>query len=234
MKRSLTEKEEQAVCRIVEEANRHDRTCYTAPLDADAYCLSCHGGEPVAFLAVYGMGDTRGGRRVEEILLFTAPEFRNRGRARRLWNRYLSAPETRQLSVRFSAYACPAAEQFLLHEKAEHDHDEVLMARQLDGKMPPEAEPEETEFRMQNAFSECSVKTYGTVGYIYGVRTDASHLREGSAGGLMQDAFAELWRRGASRAVLEVSSSNLPAWNLYRKLGFEVEERLQIWYIDIL
>lgn len=233
MKYGLTEKEEQAVIRIVEEANRTDGTTYTAPVDADAYYLSCHGGEPVSFLAVYGMGDTRNGNRVEEVLLFTRPEFRNHGRAAKLWRKYCEDSAGQQFSVRFSVYECVSAGRFLKRVQALHDHDEVLMARHLGGSPEP-GELETADFPVRNEYSECSVRTCGNVGYVYGVRTDAGHLREGSAQRLLEEVFTKLYGMGASDAVLEVSSANVPAWKLYRKMGFEVEEKLQIWYIDFL
>jgi len=234
MKNYLTEKEERAVRSIVDDANIHDGTSYSAPVDADEYYISCHDGHPVAFLAVYAMGETRNGRDVEEVLLFTRPEFRKKGRARRLWEKYLAGCANANLSVRFSAYSCAAAEEFLARHGAEHSHDEVLMARHLGGSTEQKKKLKELDFPMSNKWSECSVKTYGTVGYVYGVRTDVSHLRQGSAQRLMEDVFAKLYDMGASDAVLEVSSANVPAWKLYRKMGFEVEEKLEIWYIDIL
>jgi len=239
MKEYLTEKEERSVERIVENSNIVDGTGYTAPLDADVYYMSRHEGRLVSFLAVYSMGDTVNGREVEEILLFTDPEYRRHGRGMKLYRRYLEDRERHAEGthlgktedgppvIRFSAYPSRIAETFLEKVHAVHDHDEVLMRRHLgtnNGKGL-----EEREFRMENEYSECCVKTYGTVGYIYGVRTDTGHLRQGSAADLMNRVFAELYELGAEDAVLEVSSANIPAYHLYQKLRFEVRESLQIW-----
>jgi len=231
MKTYLTEKEERAVCGIVDDANLQDGTSYTAPVDADEFYLSCHEGHPVAVLAVYAMGDTRNGNRVEEVLLFTRSEYRGRGRARKLWKKYLEDRDTRELSVRFSAYECAAAAGYLEHGCAVHDHDEVMMKKHLGGNKAGRLK--EKDFTFRNDYSECSVKTYGNVGYIYGVRTDTSHLREGSAGKLLEEVYSKLYDMGAADVILEVSSANVPAWKLYRKMGFEVEDTLQIWYVDL-
>jgi len=244
MQAYLSEKEERSVERIVEDANTFDGTGYTAPLDADVYYLSRHQGRVVAFLAVYIMGDTVGGRPVEEVLVFTHPEYRRHGRGMKLFRRLMEdleefsrppglqgilggVPNKPLPVLRFSAYPSEVSIAFLTKLGAVHDHDEVLMRRHLgtnNGK-----ELEELEFQMDNEYSECSIKTYGTVGYIYGVRTDTGHLREGSAGRLLHDAFTKLYELGAEDAVLEVSSANIPAYHLYQKLQFEVRESLQIW-----
>jgi len=200
------------------------------------------------------------GRPVEEVLVFTHPEYRRHGRGTKLFRRYLEdleefsrrhvlqerpadvpgeqigdatkkhigdASDASFPVIRFSAYPSEVTAAFLTKLGAVHDHDEVLMYRHLgtnNGK-----ELEELEFQMENGYSECSIKTYGTVGYIYGVRTDTGHLREGSAERLLHDVFTKLCELGAEDAVLEVSSANIPAYHLYQKLQFEVRESLQIW-----
>lgn len=235
MKDYLTEKEERSVERIVEDSNTFDGTGYSAPLDADAYYLSRHEGRLVAFLAVFSMGDTVDGRPVEEIMLFTDPEYRKHGRARKLYQKYLAdlqnaADDDSRISVpviRFSAYPSEISATFLEKIGAVYDHDEVLMRRHLGNNSGRKLA--EREIRLENEYSECSIKTYGTVGYIYGVRTDRRHLRQGSAEKLLNDVFAKLYDLGAEDAVLEVSSANVPAYHLYQKLQFEVRESLQIW-----
>lgn len=245
MKDHLTEKEETAVKEITSACNRADGTGYAAPIDADEYLLSCHDGRPVAFLAVYAMGDTFGGRPVEELMLFTDPAFRGKHRAARLMERYRkSRQEEQPLPVlRFSSYPSAAADSFLNRHQAQHDHDELLMTKELvpagcgqkngrkktsSGRNTRCRKLSEQEFTVQNSYSECSVRTYGTTGYIYAVRTDESHLRCGSAQSLLQDVLVRLAGLGADHALLEVSSANIPAVCLYRKLGFRVAQTLRL------
>ena len=246
MKDHLTEKEETAVEKITSACNRADGTGYTAPTDADEYLLSCHGGRPVAFLAIYAMGDTVGGRPVEELMLFTDPSFRGKHRASGLLERYRKSRKEKQQPppvLRFSSYPSAAADSFLSRLQAQHDHDELLMTKELvpagsgqetggkntlPGKHARRRKLSEQEFTMRNSYSECSVRTYGTAGYIYAVRTDESHLRCGSAQKLLQDVLTRLAGLGADHALLEVSSANIPAVCLYRKLGFRVTQTLRL------
>lgn len=229
MKKYLNKNEQKETEEIINASNRYDKTGYSVPLDADLWFLSYHYGKAAAFLAVYHMGDTHEGHPVDEVLLFTCPEERGKKRAKRLLEKYrehVNSEYEEVRHVRFTAYPSENTEDFLKHMKAVHEGDELLMTRALPGSgdLPGE------DLTFSNEHSECSVRTYGDTAYIYGVRTDASHLREGSAERLLTEVLAGLSEKGAGKAVLQVSSLNAPALRLYEKLLFKVEERMELWY----
>lgn len=229
MKKYLNDAEQNDIEEIVAASNECDGTHYSVPDDADLWFLSRHYGKVVSFLSVYFMGDTHEGHPVEEVLLFTAPPERGKGRARRLlirYSEYARSVEGEKPHVRFTAYPSEISEAFLLSAGASHEGDELLMVRRLSGK----GGLLEEDMTFSNEHSECSVKTYGDTAYVYGVRTDVSHLREGSAEKLLKGVISDLEKTGAGRALLQVSSCNVPAVRLYEKLMFSVEERMELWY----
>lgn len=229
MKKYLSEAEQMEIEEIVRASNEVDQTDYTAPDDADLWFLSRHLGKIVSFLAVFFMGDTHDGCPVDEIMLFTLPSERGKNRAGKLYEKYAvyaSQGSGEIPHVRFSAYHAVSTERFLRKTGAFHEGDELLMVRKLSG----EGNLPEEDRSFRNAHSECSVKTYGDTAYIYGVRTDASQLRQGSAEALLSEVLAEISEEGAGTALLQVASLNTPAVRLYEKLSFTVAERIELWY----
>lgn len=228
-KKYLNAAEQQEIEEIIKASNAEDDTSYSVPDDADVWFLSRSAGKTVSFLAVYFMGDTHEGHPVDELLLFTHPEHRMEKRAQRLLEKYEAwrKEQSGELPhVRFTVYPSDISERFLLRTGAVHEGDELLMTRSLFGK----GGLREEDMTFSNEHSECSVKTYGETAYIYGVRTDVSHLREGSAERLLSGVIVSLADKGAGTAVLQVSSCNTPAVRLYEKLMFCVEERMELWY----
>ncbi len=71
----------------------------------------------------------------------------------------------------------------------------------------------------------CWMKLEGELGWVYflGVRADAR--RTGLATALCRAGLAWAHGRGARRAVLYVDEDNAPAFQLYRRHGFEIEHR---------
>ena len=229
MRKYLNGTEQKEIEEIIEASNEYDRTDYSVPSDADLWLLSCHYGKIVSFLAVYFMGDTHEGHPVDEVLLFTHPLERGKKRAGRLFEKYCAYVTSEYKEIphaRFTVYPSEKTESFLEHMDAVHEGDELLMTRMLSGS----ADLPEEDLCFSNEHSECSVRTYGDTAYIYGVRTDASYLRRGSAERLLTKVISELSEKGAGKALLQVSSLNTPAVRLYEKLLFTVEERMELWY----
>ena len=49
---------------------------------------------------------------------------------------------------------------------------------------------------------------------------------------MMSAALRELAEQGYQRARLTLFSDNLPAWNLYRKLGYELTETMMEYHYE--
>ena len=227
MRFSVTGKEEEEIAGIVALSNETDGTGYSVPADADGWFLSKHDGKTVSFAALFELGETYRGIPVDELSLFTDVSFRKKGRMRKILRKIREEYEG-DYAWKVCAFPNGRAASFLLHEGFTHEYDELLMELPLGNGGG--AEPLEAEFTRENAHSELSVKVYGNEAYLYGVRTDAAHLREGSAERLLREALSELSEKGISKAVLQVSGQNTPALALYRKLGFLVAEKLEMWY----
>lgn len=63
---------------------------------------------------------------------------------------------------------------------------------------------------------------------IFDLVIDLDHRRQGLGTNLMLALLAWGWERGASLAYLQVMCNNIPALNLYEKLGFQ--EKYRYWY----
>ncbi len=229
MKDRLSEKEKGEIAEIVSLCNAHDGTGYSVPLDADGYYLSKSGGSTVSFLAFFELGETYDGIPVDEICAFTRPEFRGKGRMRRLLGKCREDYETGEYVWKFQADPRGNARSVLLHLSCTHEYDELLMKKELAPSGSISSFTEETGIHFENEHSELFANVEGVSAYLYDVRTDASHLREGSAERLLKKALRE-FSDICEIAVLEVSSQNLPALRLYEKTGFTVAERLEMWY----
>ena len=229
MKDRLSEKEKREIAEIVSLCNAQDGTEYSVPLEADGYYLSKSGAVTVSFLAFFELGETYDGIPVDEICAFTHPLFRGKGRMRRLLGKCREDYETGEYVWKFQADPRGNARSYLLHLSCSHEYDELLMKKELAPSGSISSFTEETGIHFENEHSELFANVEGVSAYLYDVRSDASHLREGSAERLLKKALREL-SDICEIAVLEVSSQNLPALRLYEKTGFTVAERLEMWY----
>jgi ribosomal protein S18 acetylase RimI-like enzyme len=81
--------------------------------------------------------------------------------------------------------------------------------------------------KINNQLVGCLLVTVGEpqklrhVGYIAGMFVSKDHRREGVASKLLETAFKKLKENGALKVRLEVLSSQGPAVNLYKKMGFK-------------
>ena len=69
-------------------------------------------------------------------------------------------------------------------------------------------------------------------GHIISIAVLPEYRRKGIATALMLGAMKALKEYGAKECFLEVRVSNLPAISLYRKLGFQIVQRVPAYYRD--
>jgi len=69
-------------------------------------------------------------------------------------------------------------------------------------------------------------------GHVISVAVLPEHQREGIGYALMREAMEAMVNYKAKECYLEVRASNVPAVNLYRKMGFEVARTMRGYYAD--
>jgi len=69
-------------------------------------------------------------------------------------------------------------------------------------------------------------------GHVISIAVLPEHQREGIAYELMREAMRSMVNYKAKECYLEVRGSNVPAVNLYKKMGFEVTRTIRDYYAD--
>lgn len=69
-------------------------------------------------------------------------------------------------------------------------------------------------------------------GHVISIAVLPEHQREGIGYALMREAMEAMVNYKAKECYLEVRASNVPAVNLYRKMGFEVARTMRGYYAD--
>ena len=69
-------------------------------------------------------------------------------------------------------------------------------------------------------------------GHVISIAVLPEHQREGIGSALMREAMQAMVNYKAKECYLEVRASNVPAVNLYRKMGFEVAKTVRGYYAD--
>jgi ribosomal-protein-alanine N-acetyltransferase len=69
-------------------------------------------------------------------------------------------------------------------------------------------------------------------GHVISIAVLPEHQREGIGYALMREAMQAMVNYKAKECYLEVRASNVPAVNLYRKMGFEVARTIKGYYAD--
>jgi len=69
-------------------------------------------------------------------------------------------------------------------------------------------------------------------GHVISIAVLPEHQREGIGHALMREAMQAMVNYKAKECCLEVRASNVPAVNLYRKMGFEVARTMGGYYAD--
>jgi ribosomal-protein-alanine N-acetyltransferase len=77
-----------------------------------------------------------------------------------------------------------------------------------------------------------SLRGFLTRGHVVSIAVLPNYRRRGIGTALMEKAMEGMIEYGAKEAYLEVRTSNIPAMNLYRKLGFRVTNRILHYYFD--
>jgi len=69
-------------------------------------------------------------------------------------------------------------------------------------------------------------------GHVISIAVLPQHQREGIGYELMRDAMRSMVNYKAKECYLEVRGSNVPAVNLYKKMGFEITRTVRGYYAD--
>lgn len=240
---------------LVLDVNEVDGGKYTVPDDADFYALMYEEtkdipDELLSAIAVYDMGETHSKKDVAELVAFTGPKHRGKGYFKLLFQSLKE--ELKDVSLRFAVYEDTAVAKTRATVKstlksigAHPDHDELLMklflVTEKEFEVPKlsinitslkASDADDPTFRVTTPFGECLFKIYDNTAYVYGILTYEKFQNKGFAAGMLKQLFSYLRKKDINGVTLEVSSENTAALNLYKKLGFEVVERLTYYYLD--
>lgn len=69
-------------------------------------------------------------------------------------------------------------------------------------------------------------------GHVISIAVSSGHQKKGIGFALVQEAMQAMLAYKAKECYLEVRTSNLPAIELYKKLGFEVTRTIRDYYAD--
>ena len=193
----------------------------------------------LAALCVFHMGDTKDSLPIDELIALTDPKARRRGCFQSLLTK--ASPLLRPI-LRFSLPKASSgtdmpSRHFLLHIGAGFDHDEYLMERKLSpaaacdpsAASDPSALPLRLNARdglteVSCRYGECFLSDWSNGVYLFGMLVYERFRGQGYGTRILRALFHRLCTQGCSRVVLEVSSDNLPAIRLYRKMGFQMIE----------
>lgn len=303
----LTDEMADSITDLVLDANEADTLRYAVPDDADFYMLAYDDGEDEiivpedidedsldpdglkAVLALYEMGETMDGLPIVELSAFTAPDSRQKGYFKLLYEMLYDTLE--DVGIRFAIYENDTNRAVLSAIGAEFDKEELMMSLSLtagdednehcggDAKVTeaggnvfrhedetqdggsgipdnvnaalgslcvrqedPELGadmvltdiPEEgyTDGELHTSYGECFFKLYMDYAYVYGILTYDSYKRQGWAERMLRYLFDYMAGSGINKVGLEVSSDNIPAVSLYKKLGFTVSDRLSYYMVE--
>lgn len=82
-------------------------------------------------------------------------------------------------------------------------------------------------------YGECCLSEWSDGVYLFGMLVYARFRGQGFGTRILASLIAKLSEEGCSRIVLEVSSDNLPALRLYRRMGFQVMESVSYFYLRL-
>lgn len=234
--RQLNRRQQRGIAALTADANAYDGTKYGAPEDADVYYLAYlpQGKKHVlaGYAAFYRMGDSKDQRIVYEVSAAVHPDMRRTG----VFSRLIAAagPKVSDSCIRYAVYENAAAKAVLSSRKAVYDHAELMLGCNTAGFDRVDEEVQ-TDHGTGHAYTKCGecwfrLDESRESAYVFGVLTYENCQRKGCAYRLLSSLFAQLKETGISRAMLQVSSENLPAIRLYDKLGMQELERLDYYY----
>ena len=82
-------------------------------------------------------------------------------------------------------------------------------------------------------YGECCLSEWSDGVYLFGMLVYARFRGQGFGTRILASLIAKLSEEGCSRIVLEVSSDNLPALHLYRRMGFQIMESVSYFYLRL-
>jgi ribosomal-protein-alanine N-acetyltransferase len=86
--------------------------------------------------------------------------------------------------------------------------------------------------RIETGISSFKLLGITRKGHVISIAVLPGHQREGIGRALMREAMQAMVNYKAKECYLEVRTSNVPAVNLYRKMGFEVARTVRGYYAD--
>jgi len=69
-------------------------------------------------------------------------------------------------------------------------------------------------------------------GHVISIAVLPKHQRQGVGYALMQEAMKAMLHYNAKECYLEVRTSNIPAVDLYKKMGFDIARTIRGYYAD--
>jgi ribosomal-protein-alanine N-acetyltransferase len=89
-----------------------------------------------------------------------------------------------------------------------------------------------TMCRMEHGFSDLRKLRFARKGHLISVAVMPDHRKQGIGCSLVEEALSALSALHADECYLEVRTSNAPAINLYKKIGFEITRTVPCYYFD--
>jgi len=86
--------------------------------------------------------------------------------------------------------------------------------------------------RLEHGFSDLKKLRFAKKGHIVSVAVIPEYRMLGAGYALVQRALSALSMHQADECYLEVRVSNIPAINLYKKMGFEITRTIPRYYYD--
>lgn len=226
--KSLCDKDLVAAEELIGACSLEDGVLYDACMDADFYYI-IRNTEPeesgcdaalCALLCGFRLGETLNGQSVMEIQAFTHPALRRLGCFSMCFDSLRD--DFRGFAFKFAVKE-PASEgtaETLRALGAVHLEDEYFMKKTLSRGI---ADPGDSLCRKEGEvhFAPYNADTL----YLYGLLVYDSFRGKGFGETIMR--AAEAFTEGPYKSILlQVSGNNIPAYSLYKKLGYEVFEQI--------
>ncbi len=226
---------------IIEKANEVDKTDNTCPINEVGmeYFLLYNKNEMLAFIALYEYSFDK-----FEILAFTLPEYRNKKYFKKLFNSVILSLRGKT-RLYFSVNIRSKQSIIILNKmKAKYMVSECFMIKMINTTYIDI----NSEYRIKNSKKDASLYkilykqkeigyfkfiNFNKEAYLYNFFIYPKYRGKGHAYSSFFNIFNMCIEKTLKILKLQVSKSNIKAFNLYTKLGFKVSEQIDNYYIDI-